>query len=101
MSKRNDFSTLDLISAYEGKNKSTETFKPKDIEPSPNQPRQFGKNNVDDLVDSMKMGLIEPIVVRKIILNIVAGEKISCSQKDLDLEGNTCNHYRNKSGTML
>lgn len=78
MSKRNDFSTLDLISAYEGKNKSTETLSLKDIEPSPNQPRQFGKNNVDDLVDSMKrMGLIEPIVVRKNNSKymIVAGER--------------------------
>ena len=66
MSKKNDFSTLDLISAYEGKSKSTEKLSLKDIEPSPNQPRQFGKENVDDLVDSMKrMGLIEPIVVRK------------------------------------
>jgi ParB family chromosome partitioning protein len=78
MSKKNDFSTLDLISAYEGKTKSTETISLKDIEPSPNQPRQFGKNNVDDLVDSMKrMGLIEPIVVRKNNSKymIVAGER--------------------------
>jgi ParB family chromosome partitioning protein len=78
MSKKNDFLTLDLISAYEGKNKSTETIDLKDIEPSPNQPRQFGKNNVDDLVDSMKrMGLIEPIVVRRNNSKymIVAGER--------------------------
>ncbi|MBP7280200.1 MAG: ParB/RepB/Spo0J family partition protein [Leptospiraceae bacterium] len=78
MSKKNDFSTLDLISAYEGKSKSTEKLSLKDIEPSPNQPRQFGKENVDDLVDSMKrMGLIEPIVVRKNNSKymIVAGER--------------------------
>lgn len=78
MSKKSDFSTLDLISAYEGKPKITQTLSLKDIEPSPNQPRQFGKNNVDDLVDSMKrMGLIEPIVVRKnnSKYSIVAGER--------------------------
>lgn len=78
MSKKTEFSTLDLISAYEGKNRSTEKISLKDIEPSPNQPRQFGKENVDDLVDSIKrVGLIEPIVVRKNNSKymIVAGER--------------------------
>lgn len=78
MSKKSEFSTLDLISAYEGKTKSTEKLNIRDIEPSPNQPRQIGKENVDDLMDSIqRLGLIEPIIVRKnnSKYTIVAGER--------------------------
>lgn len=78
MSKKNEFSTLDLISAYDSKAKGTEKIAIKDILPNPSQPRYFGKNSVDDLVDSMKrVGLIEPIVLKKNgnKFTIVAGER--------------------------
>ncbi len=78
MSKKKEFSDLDLLTAYEIKGSSNASLKVKDILPNKNQPRLFNKNKVDDLVESItRLGLIEPIVVRKVGLRyeIVAGER--------------------------
>lgn len=77
MSKKSEFASLDLLTAFKGEGGS-ETLKVADIIPNPNQPRVFGRDSVDDLVDSMnRLGLIEPIVVRKEgnKYQIVAGER--------------------------
>jgi ParB family chromosome partitioning protein len=66
MSKKNDFSSLDLISAYTEKKKDPSSLDLDKISTNPNQPRIFGREEVQDLVDSMeRLGLIEPILVRK------------------------------------
>ncbi len=79
MSKKKEFNNLDLLSAYEIKNDSINSIKLNDIQLNPNQPRQFGKNTVEDLIQSIdRLGLIEPIVLRKLNSSryeIVAGER--------------------------
>lgn len=78
MSKKNDFASLDLISAYTEKKKDPSSLELDKIFPHPNQPRIFGKEEVQDLVDSMeRLGLIEPILVRKEKNKylVVAGER--------------------------
>ncbi|NCN11451.1 MAG: ParB/RepB/Spo0J family partition protein [Leptospira sp.] len=78
MSKKNDFSSLDLISAYSEKKKNPSKLDLDLIFVNPNQPRVFGREEVQDLVDSMKrLGLIEPILVRKDKnkFTVVAGER--------------------------
>lgn len=78
MSKKNDFSSLDLISAYTEKKKNPSKLDLDVIFVNPNQPRVFGREEVQDLVDSMKrLGLIEPILVRKDKNRfvVVAGER--------------------------
>lgn len=78
MSKKNDFSSLDLISAYTEKKKDPSSLEMDKIGFNPINPRIFGRDEVQDLVDSMdRLGLIEPILVRKEKgrYTIVAGER--------------------------
>jgi ParB family transcriptional regulator, chromosome partitioning protein len=78
MSKKNDFSSLDLISAYTDKKKDPSSMELDKIFVNPNQPRIFGRDDVGDLVDSMeRLGLIEPILIRrdKGKFLVVAGER--------------------------
>ncbi|TGL61822.1 ParB/RepB/Spo0J family partition protein [Leptospira ognonensis] len=78
MSKKSEFRALDLISAYTDKKQNPSTLDISIILPNPNQPRLIGKEDVDDLVQSMdRLGLIEPILVRKDKSKyfIVAGER--------------------------
>jgi ParB family chromosome partitioning protein len=78
MSKKNDFSSLDLISAYTEKKKNPSKIELDLITVNPNQPRVFGREEVQDLMDSMqRLGIIEPILVRKDKNKylVVAGER--------------------------
>lgn len=78
MAKRSDFAGMDLLTAFGEKESSKAEIPLSDIAPNPTQPRVFGKEEVSDLVESMKrLGLIEPIVVRKSgkKYQIVAGER--------------------------
>ncbi|WP_061247122.1 ParB/RepB/Spo0J family partition protein [Leptospira noguchii] len=78
MAKRSDFAGMDLLTAFGEKESSKAEMQLSDIVPNPYQPRVFGKEEVSDLVESMKrLGLIEPIVVRKSgkKYQIVAGER--------------------------
>ncbi|GBF51906.1 ParB-like protein [Leptospira ryugenii] len=78
MSKRSEFKALDLISAYTEKKNNPSVIEMELIVPNPIQPRLIGKEDVEDLVLSMKrLGLIEPIIVRKEKnrYTIVAGER--------------------------
>lgn len=78
MAKRADFAGLDLLTAFGGEESSKKEIQVSDIVTNPDQPRIFGKEEVGDLVESMKrLGLIEPIVVRKVgkKFQIVAGER--------------------------
>ncbi|WCL47709.1 ParB/RepB/Spo0J family partition protein [Leptospira sp. GIMC2001] len=78
MSKKNDFSSLDLISAYTEKKKNPSRIDLSNIFVNPNQPRVFNREEVQDLVDSMdRLGLIEPILLRKDKNKyiVVAGER--------------------------
>ncbi|WP_061230623.1 ParB/RepB/Spo0J family partition protein [Leptospira interrogans] len=78
MAKRSDFAGMDLLTAFGEKESSKLEIQLSDIVPNPSQPRVFGKEEVSDLVESMKrLGLIEPIVVRKSgkKYQIVAGER--------------------------
>ncbi|MCC6276005.1 MAG: ParB/RepB/Spo0J family partition protein [Leptospiraceae bacterium] len=78
MSKRNDFAALDLITAYNEKKNNPDKISISNIIIDPNQPRIFGKEEVGDLIESMnRLGLIEPIIVRKEKSQyvIVAGER--------------------------
>ncbi|ASV07822.1 ParB/RepB/Spo0J family partition protein [Leptospira interrogans] len=78
MAKRSDFAGMDLLTAFGEKESSKSEIQLSDIVPNPSQPRVFGKEEVSDLVESMKrLGLIEPIVVRKSgkKYQIVAGER--------------------------
>ncbi len=78
MAKRADFAGLDLLTAFGTEEVSKKEIQIADILPNPDQPRVFGKEDVGDLVESMKrLGLIEPIVVRKTgkKFQIVAGER--------------------------
>lgn len=78
MSKKSEFRALDLISAYTDKKQNPSTLDLSNILPNPNQPRLIGREDVDDLVQSMgRLGLIEPILVRKDKNKyyIVAGER--------------------------
>ncbi|EQA64130.1 ParB/RepB/Spo0J family partition protein [Leptospira alexanderi] len=78
MAKRSDFAGMDLLTAFGEKESSKAEIQVSDIVPNPSQPRVFGKEEVSDLVESMKrLGLIEPIVVRKQgkKYQIVAGER--------------------------
>ena len=86
MSKKNDFLSLDLLSTYNEGKKNIEKISLSDIRFNPEQPRVFGKDNVSDLVESMKrLGLIEPVVLRKEKSHyiIVAGERRSRAAKEL------------------
>ncbi len=65
MSKKNEFASMDLLSAFKEPKKSDTSIPLSDIIPNPDQPRIIGKDTIDDLVDSIsKLGLIEPIVIR-------------------------------------
>ncbi len=78
MSKKTEFQALDLISAYTEKKKSPTSLDLNQIFPNPQQPRIIGREDVEDLVQSMeRLGLIEPILVRKDKSKfwIVAGER--------------------------
>ncbi|EMI72411.1 ParB/RepB/Spo0J family partition protein [Leptospira noguchii] len=78
MAKRSDFAGMDLLTAFGEKESSKAEIQLSDIVLNPYQPRVFGKEEVSDLVESMKrLGLIEPIVVRKSgkKYQIVAGER--------------------------
>lgn len=78
MAKRADFAGLDLLTAFGGEESSKKEIQLSDILTNPEQPRVFGKEDVGDLVESMKrLGLIEPIVIRKSgkKFQIVAGER--------------------------
>ncbi|MEI1279425.1 ParB/RepB/Spo0J family partition protein [Leptospira venezuelensis] len=78
MAKRSDFAGLDLLTAFGGDESLKKEILLSDIITNPEQPRVFGKEDVSDLVESMKrLGLIEPIVVRKLgkKFQIVAGER--------------------------
>ncbi|MCZ8155540.1 MAG: ParB/RepB/Spo0J family partition protein [Leptospira sp.] len=78
MSKKSEFRALDLISAYTEKKQPSSTIDLNSIQPNPLQPRLIGKEDVEDLVQSMdRLGLIEPILVRKdkSKFMIVAGER--------------------------
>lgn len=78
MSKKNEFSSLDLISAYTEKKKDANSIELDQIQINPNQPRIFGREEVQDLIQSIeRLGLLEPILVRKEKhgYTIVAGER--------------------------
>ena len=78
MSRKAEFATLDLITAFGDKKKNSSKVPVSSIMPSSDNPRIFGKTEVDDLKDSIqKLGLIEPIVIRKEKNHfvIVAGER--------------------------
>ncbi|TGN14549.1 ParB/RepB/Spo0J family partition protein [Leptospira ilyithenensis] len=78
MSKKTEFQALDLISAYTEKKKHPSFFELAQIFPNPIQPRIIGKEDVEDLVQSMdRLGLLEPILIRKDKNKywIVAGER--------------------------
>ncbi|EOQ94954.1 ParB-like protein [Leptospira wolbachii serovar Codice str. CDC] len=78
MSKKTEFQALDLISAYSEKKKNPSHLELSQIFPNPTQPRLIGRDDTMDLVPSMeRLGLIEPILVRKDKGKylIVAGER--------------------------
>lgn len=78
MAKRSEFAGMDLLSAYDSSSKEEEFLPLSEIAVNPDQPRIFGRTEVQDLMESMKrLGLIEPIVVRKAGKGyvIVAGER--------------------------
>ncbi len=78
MSKKTEFQALDLISAYREKHSNPVVLPLSNISLNPIQPRIIGREDVDDLVDSMRrLGLIEPILIRKDKSKywIVAGER--------------------------
>ncbi|TGK27629.1 ParB/RepB/Spo0J family partition protein [Leptospira yasudae] len=78
MAKRSDFAGMDLLTAFGEKESFKAEIALSDISPNPTQPRVFGREDVSDLVESMKrLGLIEPIVVKKQgkKYQIVAGER--------------------------
>lgn len=78
MSKKLEFSGLDLISSYTEKKKGNEKIELSAILPSDANPRIFGRTEVNDLVESFKrIGILEPIIVRKERnqYKIVAGER--------------------------
>jgi ParB family chromosome partitioning protein len=89
MSKRQEFNNLDLLTAFEVKSKTSELIELKNITTNSNQPRIFNKDKVEDLVDSIsKLGLIEPIVLKKNGNKyiIVAGERRYRAAKELGWE---------------
>ena len=89
MSKRQEFNNYDLLTAYDIKSNSPELIELKNIIPNNNQPRIFNKEKVEDLVDSIsKLGLIEPIVLKKNGNKyiIVAGERRFRAVKELGWE---------------
>ncbi|MCW7467375.1 ParB/RepB/Spo0J family partition protein [Leptospira levettii] len=78
MSKKTEFQALDLISAYSEKKKNPSHLELSQISPNPTQPRLIGREDTSDLLPSMeRLGLIEPILVRKEKGKylIVAGER--------------------------
>ncbi|TGK38388.1 ParB/RepB/Spo0J family partition protein [Leptospira gomenensis] len=78
MAKRSEFAGMDLLTAFGEKESSKTEIQISDIVPNPTQPRVFGREDVSDLVESMgRLGLIEPIVVRRSgkKYQIVAGER--------------------------
>ncbi|TGK20165.1 ParB/RepB/Spo0J family partition protein [Leptospira fluminis] len=78
MAKRAEFAGMDLLTAFGGEESSRKEISIGDIQPNPEQPRIFGREEVSDLTESMRrLGLIEPIVVRKAgkKFQIVAGER--------------------------
>jgi len=78
MSKKTEFQALDLISAYSEKKKNPSHLELSQIFPNPTQPRLIGREDTSDLLPSMeRLGLIEPILVRKEKGKylIVAGER--------------------------
>ncbi|EPG72693.1 ParB-like protein [Leptospira fainei serovar Hurstbridge str. BUT 6] len=86
MAKRADFAGMDLLTAFGGEDSSRKEITIQDILPNPEQPRVFGREEVGDLTESMRrLGLIEPIVVRKVgkKFQIVAGERRYQAAKSL------------------
>jgi len=78
VSKKSEFRALDLISAYTEKKQNPSALELSNIFPNPTQPRLIGREEVEDLVQSMeRLGLIEPILVRreKNKFIVVAGER--------------------------
>lgn len=78
MSKKSEFGALDLISVYGEGTETSDKIPISEIIYNPNQPRVFGKEDVEDLVDSIsRLGLLEPILVRKDLDQyvLVAGER--------------------------
>ncbi|TGK08807.1 ParB/RepB/Spo0J family partition protein [Leptospira fletcheri] len=78
MAKRAEFAGMDLLTAFGGEESSRKEISVGDIQPNPEQPRIFGREEVSDLTESMRrLGLIEPIVVRRAgkKFQIVAGER--------------------------
>ncbi len=77
MTKKSEFASMDLLSAYQT-GADPEKLNLSQILPNPHQPRILDKEKVEDLVESMsRLGLIEPIVVRRDQdkYQIVAGER--------------------------
>ncbi len=78
MAKKSEFTSLDLISAYTEKKADPTAIDLDKISVNPNQPRIIGRNQVEDLIQSMdRLGLIEPILVRRDRQGyvVVAGER--------------------------
>lgn len=78
MSKKNDFAAMDLLTAFGSKKEQANQIPVDKIRVNPQQPRVFGLDILDDLMDSIqRLGLIEPIVVRKHDdgFEIIAGER--------------------------
>ena len=90
MSKKKEFANLDLLTTYDNQLPNKKEIPLSNIFPNPEQPRIFGKEDVEDLLPSMKKdGLIEPIVLRKESKNhyiIIAGERRFQAAKKLNWE---------------
>ena len=90
MGKKDEFSNLDLLTTYNNQLSNKKEIPLSNIYPNPEQPRVFGKENVEDLLPSMKSdGLIEPIVLRKKSKDhyiIIAGERRFQTAKKLNWE---------------
>ncbi|MEM7179541.1 MAG: ParB/RepB/Spo0J family partition protein [Spirochaetota bacterium] len=78
MSKKNDFAGMDLLSAFGSKKEEANQIPLDKITANPQQPRVFGLDTIGDLLQSIeRLGLIEPIVVRREgdRYQIIAGER--------------------------
>jgi ParB family transcriptional regulator, chromosome partitioning protein len=78
MSKRTEYASMDLLSAYKDQVEEKDSLSLADIVFNPTQPRILNKEKVEDLIESMnRLGLIEPIVVKKdgSKFIIIAGER--------------------------
>jgi ParB family transcriptional regulator, chromosome partitioning protein len=78
MTKKSDFASMDLLTTLDKKKVSQSKIRIDQIEITEVQPRIIHREKVDDLLESIqKLGMIEPIVVRKTdsCYLIVAGER--------------------------